>query len=134
MNIWMDIKWIDEFLGWMKIWMDFRWEDEFLGWMNIWMDIKGVDEFLGWMKIWMDIKGVDECALTCKGCSWGASNLSLFLQRSMSVKRPVRPVACASAYTISWNRQQLIDNFKSINHKQVTSCVGQILEDFEQHL
>ena len=40
-------------------------------------------------------------APTLSGCSWGASSLSLFLQRSMSVKRPVLPVAWARAYTTS---------------------------------
>ena len=41
--------------------------------------------------------------LTLSGCSWGASSLSLFLHLSIRVNLPVFPVACASAYTTSWN-------------------------------
>ena len=40
--------------------------------------------------------------LTLSGCSWGASSRSLLRHRSISVNRPVLPVAWASAYTTSW--------------------------------
>jgi hypothetical protein len=42
--------------------------------------------------------------LTLRGRSWGARSLSLLRQRSISVNRPVLPVAWANAYTTSWNK------------------------------
>ncbi len=43
---------------------------------------------------------------TFMGCSCGARRRSLFLHRSMRVKRPVLPVAWAKAYTTSWKTNE----------------------------
>ena len=53
------------------------------------------------------VKQQQEC-LTLSGCSWGARSLSLFLHLSIRVNLPVFPVAWASAYTTSWNREEYL--------------------------
>ena len=53
------------------------------------------------------VKQQQQC-LTLSGCSWGARSLSLFLHLSIRVNLPVFPVAWASAYTTSWNREEYL--------------------------
>lgn len=51
---------------------------------------------------YLSIKNLNNL-LTFSGFSVGASCLSLFLHLSISVNRPDLPVACANAYTTSYN-------------------------------
>lgn len=72
---------------------------------------------------------------TFKGCSCGARSLSLFLHLSISVNRPVFPVAWAKAYTTSYKHKKLFKlcnlSFATPKNKfEVSNWVQITINDF----